>query len=297
MVRAISPAMQEHLESGATTLCTCWRVQRRDGVVMGFTDHDRDLEFGGTIYAAETGLDGSACESNLGLATSGADVKGVLDAASISADDIHNGAYDNASVEQWRVNWADSEQRLLMDVAVIGEISHGVQAFTAELRSLAHEFDQERGRLYQSQCSADLADAQCGFAVSGPPFEITANVTQTLSPLEFLVDASGFDDGWFTGGRITFNDGDNAGRSLGLNASRQSGAELLVTLWNTPPAPVIAGVQVSLRAGCDKSFATCRSKFANHLNFRGFPHIPGDDLLMAHAGNTNLVMDGGSLIR
>jgi uncharacterized phage protein (TIGR02218 family) len=36
-------------------------------------------------------------------------------------------------------------------------------------------------------------------------------------------------------------------------------------------------------AGCDKRFETCRTKFANAVNFRGFPHLPGNDFVVAYA--------------
>jgi len=34
--------------------------------------------------------------------------------------------------------------------------------------------------------------------------------------------------------------------------------------------------------GCDKRFSTCRDRFANGVNFRGFPHIPGNDFVIAY---------------
>ncbi|MDX5493645.1 MAG: phage BR0599 family protein, partial [Alphaproteobacteria bacterium] len=34
----------------------------------------------------------------------------------------------------------------------------------------------------------------------------------------------------------------------------------------------------------DKQFTTCRDRFANAVNFRGFPHMPGNDFVMASAG-------------
>jgi hypothetical protein len=40
---------------------------------------------------------------------------------------------------------------------------------------------------------------------------------------------------------------------------------------------------------CDQSFATCRDVFANTENFRGFPHLPGTEALVAgppRTGNT-----------
>ena len=32
--------LQAHLQNATTTLCHCWRIERRDGAVLGFTDHD-----------------------------------------------------------------------------------------------------------------------------------------------------------------------------------------------------------------------------------------------------------------
>ena len=47
------------------------------------------------------------------------------------------------------------------------------------------------------------------------------------------------------------------------------------------------GDTFSVFAGCDKTFATCKAKFDNALNFRGFPHLPGNDAAYAY------VVDGG----
>jgi len=58
-MKALSPDLAAHLASGATTLCWCWRVVRRDGVVLGFTDHDRALTFDGTTYEAASGFTAS----------------------------------------------------------------------------------------------------------------------------------------------------------------------------------------------------------------------------------------------
>ncbi len=38
---------------------------------------------------------------------------------------------------------------------------------------------------------------------------------------------------------------------------------------------------MTVTIGCDKSFATCRDRFANALNFRGFPHMPGIDRILS----------------
>ena len=46
--------------------------------------------------------------------------------------------------------------------------------------------------------------------------------------------------------------------------------------------PVTAGDDFTIRAGCDKRIETCGSKFANVVNFRGFPHIPGQDTVIRY---------------
>ena len=35
----------------------CWRVERRDGVAIGLTAHDRDLVIDGLVYRARAGDD------------------------------------------------------------------------------------------------------------------------------------------------------------------------------------------------------------------------------------------------
>ena len=49
-----------------------------------------------------------------------------------------------------------------------------------------------------------------------------------------------------------------------------------------PPGPALAlAAEFDIIAGCDKRFETCRTKFANHVNFRGFPYMPGNDAAQA----------------
>ena len=47
--------------------------------------------------------------------------------------------------------------------------------------------------------------------------------------------------------------------------------------------PVTAGDAFTIRAGCDKRMETCPAKFVNVSNFRGLPHIPGQDAVLRYA--------------
>jgi len=79
------------------------------------------------------------------------------------------------------------------------------------------------------------------------------------------------------------------------NAAVTIGNRRQLTLWAPLQVPIVPGDTFRLIAGCDKRAVTCREKFENLLNFQGFPHIPGDDWLMA-VPRTDGANDGGALV-
>jgi uncharacterized phage protein (TIGR02218 family) len=296
-MRPISPSMEEKLDQRTSTFCNCWRLTRRDGAVMGFTDHDRDLMFNGVAFQARSGLTASQMESGVGFAPGTSEASGALQADSITESDLLSGLYDGASVEIWLVDWTNVEDRLLLDVATIGEVSRSEYAFSAELRSSADFFDQQQGRAFQRACSADLGDLRCKFNMGTPGFSTTGAV---ISHAEDLIagDVAGvFDNGFFTGGRLTFSAGANAGASVTIKSHTQNGLRAKFTTWTRFGAAISAGEPFAVVAGCDKSPDACRSKFNNLINFRGFPHMPGNDLVIAYPSSLAPTMDGGSFFR
>ncbi len=291
-MRAIPDAFAAHLAGGVTTLCRCWTLRRRDGAALGFTDHDRDLTLSGLVHEARTGLDAAEASAESGFAVSGGDVAGALSALGLTEADIAGGLYDGASVETWLVDWAEPGTRLLLDVGTIGEVRREGDAFVAELRGLAHRLDAERGRTFRATCGADLGDARC--LVDLAAWRTTGRVTGLPEPATLAVSLAGrFADGLFTGGTLTWETGANAG--LAADVRLQLGG--LVELWTVPARPVTPGDAFSVTAGCDKRLATCRDRFANAINFQGFPHMPGNDAVMRAVPGSEPVLDGGSLFR
>jgi uncharacterized phage protein (TIGR02218 family) len=67
----------------------------------------------------------------------------------------------------------------------------------------------------------------------------------------------------------------------------------MLSLWQAMPEPVASGDTFIVTAGCDKTLATCRDRFANSENFRGFPHIPGNDFIMSYPTPGTLSEDSG----
>lgn len=121
-MRAIPPALQVKLDSGATTLCRCWLITRRDGIVQGFTDHDETVLLAGTPCLADTGLNASEATERLGMQIDGAELSGALVHDSLTEADLAAGRYDAATVETWLVDWSDPDLRVLLATGVLGEV-------------------------------------------------------------------------------------------------------------------------------------------------------------------------------
>ena len=95
-----------------------------------------------------------------------------------------------------------------------------------------------------------------------------------------LTDAQ---SGFYTNGLLTFISGSNSGQKTEVRRHSVDGALVIIELWQAPPVLVSVGDECLIKAGCDKYFSTCREKFANAANFRGFPHMPGNDFLASVA--------------
>jgi uncharacterized phage protein (TIGR02218 family) len=264
-------------------MARCWIVTRRDGVMMGFTDHDDDLTVAGTLCHAGTGLTASEATTRLGLQVDGSEIAGALADDSLAEADLAAGRYDAADIEMHLVDWSDPSLSVLLAKGVLGEVRREGSAFAAEFRSLAHRLDEESGRLYTATCAADLGDARCTIDLTNPAFRGSGTVAALAGASAFHASGIGaLADGWFTAGKLSFTSGANTGFTVEVKIHRVSLDGVLIELWQRPPEPLAPGDAFTVTAGCDKRFATCRDRFANTVNFRGFPTIPGNDFVIAY---------------
>ncbi|MBI2720356.1 MAG: DUF2163 domain-containing protein [Rhizobiales bacterium] len=294
-MRTLEAGFRAHLDTGATTLCHCWRLETGGGEVFGFTDHDLDLTIDGVTYEAQAGLTASEIESSLGLAVDNLEASGALSSASLSEVRLRAGDFDNAAVEIWRVNWQDVSQRILLRSGNLGEVTHGSLGFAAEVRGLAHVLNQPKGRIFQFGCDAVLGDARCGVNLATAAYTATGSVIAAEDNRRLAVAGlDGFDDGWFARGSLTWASGANTGRTAEVKTQRRDGTLMRIDLWQEVASPVASADAFTIRAGCDKQFSTCRGKFGNGVNFRGFPQIPGEDFVLSYATRDDPHNDGKS---
>lgn len=284
-----------HLATGTTTVCHCWLVTRTDGARYGFTDHDGDLSFGGHLFKAASGLSAGALQQTTGLSVDNSEAVGALSDISVSEGDLAEGRFDGAEVQSWLVNWADVSQRVVEFRGNFGEVTRKAGLFRVELRGLAERLNQMQGRVFQAGCGAVLGDGRCKINLQAAAYRITADIAEidVLGRLRIESGAS-FADRWFERGQVEVLSGASVGMVVMIKGDRCTATGRVLDLWHGTGAVLAVGDSIRLVAGCDRRAGTCQSKFSNSMNFRGFPHIPGEDWLTGYPTGSS-VNDGGSL--
>lgn len=291
----IPAALQTHLNSGATTMCHCWRLTRKDAVVQGFTNHDENIVLLGTTFLAASGFTASQINKSLGLSTDNLEVQGALSSASINEDDLALGRYDDAYIELFWVNWADVTQYITQMTGFTGETKRSGVAFTAELRGLSTKIDQTTMRTYKRTCDARLGDNRCKVNLTLPAFNGTATIASILSPRVFTVIGLGaFAAKLFAFGLATFNTGPNAGLILDVKSHTINLAGIVtIELWAAPAFTPSVGNTMAMQVGCDQSIGTCFTVFNNVVNNRSFVKMPGNDTVIKNV-DPSAVNEGSS---
>jgi len=135
--------------------------------------------------------------------------------------------------------------------------------------------------LYSPTCRAVLGDARC--KVNLASFSVTGAVSTVTSKQIFIANSFTQAAGYFTAGEVEWLTGTNAGRRMEIKEFSNKQFVLVLPM----PSNITVGDTFKAVAGCDKAFSTCYGKFNNATNFRGEPHIPGMDKLLATAATAN----------
>lgn len=259
-----------------TSLAFCWEIERGDGAGIGITTHDQAIERDGVTYVAEPGVTPAAITRGLGLEPHSAEVAGALTASGLTEIDLAIGRWNGARVQLTALDWANPDgDPIAMLSGELGEVSTAGESFSAELKGASARLGAPSCPSTSPECRAQLGDKQCRVDLAGR----TARATVVSALGNVLVVEQTLDDRYLFG-RLRYLSGGNCGLEtvvLGVAGAR-------LTLRDRPRATVAAGTLVSLREGCDKRFQTCSTRFANAANFRGEPHLPGNDLLTRYPG-------------
>ena len=261
-----------------TTIAFCWRLERRDGVALGFTSHDRDLVRAGLRYRAAPGMLPSAIALSDGFEPHGLDIAGALTSDAITAEDLAAGRWDGASLFVFLADWEDgSAEPVPLARGELGDVSLRSNAFEAELRGATALLERPVAEQTSPECRAELGDKRCRVDMAA-----RTRLTRVAAVVgESVVEVAGAPPGNACAyGRLRWI----SGRNSGIECAVLNSDGTRLTLRDVPPASVEPGDLLELSEGCDKSLATCIARFANAANFRGEPHLPGMDLLTRYPG-------------
>lgn len=267
------------LQPELTTVALCWRLDRRDGVALGFTTHDRDLTIEGMPYRAAPGMLPSAISLSDDFDVDTLDISGALTDAAISEDDLVAGRWDGARVRLFAVDWTNPTGGTLpLARGELGDVAIRDGGFSAELRGPTALLERPVVEQTSPECRAELGDRRCRVDMAGR--RVVTQVSAIIDATTISVAAQVREAGSYRYGRLRWIDGANSG----LAAAILSDEAATIGLREPPPFAIAIGDYLELIEGCDKAFETCRDRFDNMLNFRGEPHLAGNDLLTRYPG-------------
>lgn len=281
-MKSISNALDAHLSQEVTTICSCWKIVRKDGKQFFFTDHDQDVIFEGDTYEAESSYDRTAIQNSADFSVDNLDVTGILDSTKISAQEVRAGLFNRADVYVFIINWKNPAQGALKvrrgwfgEVTILDD-----NTFTTEIRGLLQALSHDFLEVYSNDCRADFCDTRCKLVLAD--FQIDTIVLTTNGRDQIVLPADidpdvptqGFDYG-----SVYFVDGDNAGRLVEIVAWDED--TRTVDLFESVAYPILPGTAIKIAPGCDGSLASCKV-YNNVINRRAEDYVPGNDQFMQY---------------
>ncbi len=275
-MRYISPANLTYLEGYELTLCMCVKLTLRTGTVLGFTDHDADLSVSGVTYRAKVGLEVGAMRWTNRLDTEETELSGIFSAETggLTLANARLGLYNQSAVDIYLVRWDTSALIVPLKRGVLSSIIPQGAGFTATVRSLVEPLARKRLlRVINKTCDADLFDTRCGVT------PISYNGTTDSLGAENVITDAGFagptPDSDLVGGKVVLTSGDMT--HVGNQVKSYDSGTGEIVLVRPYPKPVANGTTFTVFEGCDKKASTCKDRFSNLVNFRGYPHVPDKD--------------------
>ena len=296
-MRELTPTQEALFSQALLKVALLVKLEPNNLPPVGFTNHDKNVVLDGVLYSAELGMTPAQTEAKAGGSVSNTDFVGIIDSESLSDALLDAGAYDGAFVTVSIYDWgAKPDTALTVLTGYLGAVERGEHAFTAEVRSLATRINQELGNYYGRLCRVPLGSPECGIDLANFTSDaLVSSRSGTRVELE-VADSSGFAEtaDFYARGFLEVQGGKYD--QVRWPISEHSGS--VIILSPTPPRDdfLAPGDLIALTAGCRKTTTACSGKFGNIVNFRGFPHMVGDDFLTRYP-NKGEANDGTPIVR
>ena len=283
-MRNISSSFAQKLNENSTKLCAAWEFIREDGVELRITNHDRDLNVSGETFKSAPIIDAGQIEITSNLSPDSFHAIGAYDVAGIDGNDILLGRWDNASLKFMIVDWSEPENFVVIWSGKISGFKQSKFGFELDLLGPEGALSRTIGRQFTRHCDAELGDNRCqlNFEIDGRKLFAQIELVEgdraiKINKPQLLNNAD------FKNGTISFNSGKLSQLKFKIHNIDLSNDFWRIELERPMMLRPQIGDSVILKIGCDKAFLTCKNKFANQVNFRGCPNMPGDDFAFSTA--------------
>ena len=293
-MRVIPIALQQHLDSGATTTCLCVLITpvAAGYAPVGVTTLDRDLKLNDVIYHAAIGMDASARTAATDMSVDNSEGTALVPEfdVPVSEQDLIAGAYDYARWVSYLVNYEDPSQFVELARGELGQVrvlnglsfTFELLGMTKRLKQTIVEKDSLRCRaIFGSQPLGSGAEVvqrfPCRFDASGlwlPGAVVTVGEESNIS----FKSSMGQADGFFKPGLLLWLTGANTGRRYEV----EDFTAAVVSLTFPTMFPVQPGDAFQIRPDCTKwkeDANGCKAWWGGEwvLHYRGEPFIPVGD--------------------
>jgi uncharacterized phage protein (TIGR02218 family) len=267
---------------------TLWEIQRADDEIFRYTDHQDPLEYDGETFQPTNGLSASARLREDALRDRAFDAMGVINSNAISHDDLRAGRFDDAVVVERVVDWMYPWMGLFQhQTYTILEISFDGDIWHADVIGNTRRLRAKTGRVFSRDCDAVLGDDRCGVNIATYT-ETSIAVTWVSAdyPRKRFRGAALSNVGYFDFGTVTWETGSNSNLEEEVKTWVQADREVQLQL--AMPFDIEVGDTFTLRPGCQRIVEHCKGTSgtggrpwpSNINNFRGFPTVPGTDVLI-----------------
>jgi len=277
-MKDILQTMKDHIAGEVTTLALCWSMVLTDESEFYYTDHDQPIIFDGNTYITAAGAVPSATSTTANLAVDNMEITMAWYGDLATETEIRGGRFDFATMNIFMVNYKDiSMGPIPLLKGKLGEVIIEDNLVRVDIRGMTQYLQQRMGELYSVGCQATFGDSRCkvdaNLAIYTKAF--TVNTADSSHPKRIfnIVEVLGDADNYFTGGYIHWLTGNNVNTKMDIKVYWETNQR--VELYEPMIRDIQANDTGNIIIGCNKKFETCKTKFDNIINFRGFPHLTG----------------------
>jgi uncharacterized phage protein (TIGR02218 family) len=277
-MKTASPALIDLLNgSNQFLMADLFTITLASGAVERYTTADSDITYGGNLFSSRGALlKRGTVRSVIGLEVDTLDMSVFSDASHLLdgkpfVSAAMSGSLDGANVLLERAflsSWAAAPVgTVILFSGRVSDVSGSRTEVKIVVKSDIELLNIKLPRnLYQASCLNTVYDSSCAASKSAKTVAgiVTGGTTQSITSARSEAAR------WFEQGVLSFTSGANAGVFRTVKSYAGGAFGFALPLPNIP----VSGDTFSVYPGCDKTQATCTSKFNNVIHFRGFPYVP-----------------------